>query len=514
MLYEHPDSLRRLHDVLQLHSPTDEPITVRQLSADGDDMPLLKAVHASGATRILLDCSAERLLHVLRQAQYVQLLQEYQSYMITAPDAHLVDFASLWPTSGDGLGGASSSGFGVRANVTMVRLMDVHSMDMATAVHDWNRGEAWMVEATRAGAAVGGETLMMAADVLPERFRASYDAEHVTTEAALWHDAVHVFAMAVREFDVGHAEIRVPMNLRCSGAGGGVVWKQGQQILQHMDLKTEHGLTGRIVFDDSDEAERSDRDGGDIGRTDFFVEVLELTTENALRRIATWSPGGGVAYTRTQTEVYEQITHSLQNKTIVVAARLGEPYLRMRVPEPGELLEGNARYEGYSMDLIDEIARWLNFQYRFELVPDNKYGSYDPRTKKWDGLVRQLLDRRADLAICDLTITFDRRRQVDFTSPFMTLGVSILYTKPKKEPPALYQFMKPLSVAVWLAMATAFLCIAIVQFVLGRFAADDWENPDPSDLDPAELETIWDLQNCIWLATGSIMQQGCDLMPK
>lgn len=495
--------------MLQLHSSADEPITVRQLSASGDDMPLLKAVHASGATRILLDCSAERLLSVLRQAQYVQLLQEYQSYMITAPDAHLVDFATLWPAPGAD-GSSTAGGFAVRSNVTMVRLMDVHSMDMATAVHDWNRGEAWMVQATRAD----GQTPDGGPPAPAERYRRAYDAEHVSTEAAMWHDAVHVFALTVREFDVTHAEIRVPRQLRC-GVGGGAMWEQGQQILQHMDLKTEHGLSGRIVFDDSDEAERAaQRDGGDVGRTDFFVEVLELTAENALHRIATWSPDGGVAYTRTQTEVYEQITHSLQNKTIVVAARLGEPYLRMRVPEPGEVLEGNARYEGYSMDLIDEIARWLNFQYRFELVADNSHGSYDPRTKKWNGLVRQLLDRRADLAICDLTITFDRRRQVDFTSPFMTLGVSILYTKPKKEPPALYQFMKPLSVAVWLAMATAFLCISMVQFALGRFAADDWENPDPSDPDPEELETIWELKNCIWLATGSIMQQGCDLLPK
>lgn len=30
--------------------------------------------------------------------------------------------------------------------------------------------------------------------------------------------------------------------------------------------------------------------------------------------------------------------------------------------------------------------------------------------------------QRADLAIGDLTITFERRQAVDFTSPFMNLG--------------------------------------------------------------------------------------------
>lgn len=30
--------------------------------------------------------------------------------------------------------------------------------------------------------------------------------------------------------------------------------------------------------------------------------------------------------------------------------------------------------------------------------------------------------QKADLAICDLTITYERRTAVDFTMPFMTLG--------------------------------------------------------------------------------------------
>lgn len=41
--------------------------------------------------------------------------------------------------------------------------------------------------------------------------------------------------------------------------------------------------------------------------------------------------------------------------------------------------------------------------------------------------------QKADLAICDLTITYERRTAVDFTMPFMTLGISILYAKPVKQ---------------------------------------------------------------------------------
>lgn len=48
------------------------------------------------------------------------------------------------------------------------------------------------------------------------------------------------------------------------------------------------------------------------------------------------------------------------------------------------------------------------FNYTFRLVPDGRYGSFNRETREWDGMVRELLDQRADLAIADLTITFDR----------------------------------------------------------------------------------------------------------
>lgn len=139
-----------------------------------------------------------------------------------------------------------------------------------------------------------------------------------------------------------------------------------------------------------------------------------------------------------------------------------------RPKEEGVFWTGNDRFEGYSLDLIDGIARMRNFTYRIEPVPGNAYGSYNKKTKKWDGLIKELLDRRADLAICDLTTTYERRAVVDFTTPFMTLGISILFSKPKKESPNLFSFMNPLSLEVWMYMVTTYLCISVVLFLAAK----------------------------------------------
>lgn len=92
--------------------------------------------------------------------------------------------------------------------------------------------------------------------------------------------------------------------------------------------------------------------------------------------------------------------------------------------DSSEKLTGNAQFEGYSVDLIYEISRLLGFNYTFRLVPDGRYGSYNKQTKEWDGLMKELLDQKADLAVADLTITYDREQVVDFTMPFMPLGKS------------------------------------------------------------------------------------------
>lgn len=90
--------------------------------------------------------------------------------------------------------------------------------------------------------------------------------------------------------------------------------------------------------------------------------------------------------------------------------------------ESSKKLFGNFQFEGYSVDLIHEISRILGFNYSIQLVPDGRYGSFNRDTKEWDGMIKELLDQKADLAIADLTITYDREQAVDFTMPFMNLG--------------------------------------------------------------------------------------------
>ena len=76
--------------------------------------------------------------------------------------------------------------------------------------------------------------------------------------------------------------------------------------------------------------------------------------------------------------------------------------------ETATMLTGNERFEGFGVELIHELSLMLGFNYTFRLQDDGVYGSLNRDTGQWNGMMRELLEWRADLAITDLTITSDR----------------------------------------------------------------------------------------------------------
>ncbi|XP_008198458.1 glutamate receptor ionotropic, kainate 3 isoform X2 [Tribolium castaneum] len=296
------------------------------------------------------------------------------------------------------------------------------------------------------------------------------------TETALIQDGIHSFITSVNTLHV--TEPIVPSPMACDQK-----WSHGFRISSFMRVREFFGASGPIGFDSS----------------------------------AKWRPENPeiLIYMRGENDSFDALVKNMQKSVLIISSRLGPPYLMERKPRfEGEILTGNSRYEGFSMDLIDAIAGILGFKYEFRLAKDGKYGNYDPETKSWNGLIKDLLDRKADLAICDLTITHQRREVVDFSMPFMRLGISILYKKAEEKDVNIFAFLEPFSPEIWIYTATLYLVVSVILYLVARMAPGDWENPHACNPKPEKLENIWNLKNCLWLTLGSIMTQGCDILPK
>ncbi|XP_071746528.1 glutamate receptor ionotropic, kainate 2 isoform X2 [Lepeophtheirus salmonis] len=509
VLYEKSEGLVRLQEVLKLSSnDKDMKITIRQLTPGlgGDYRPLLKSMKTSGETQIILDCLITTVPDVLKQAQQVGIMTAYHSYLITSLDLHTIELEDFK------YGGT---------NITAFRLVDPTSDVVKSVVQDWVLGEL----------RYGRKIPFHEKSIRPN---STIHPNAIATETALVYDAVQLFARALTDLDRSQNIQITPLD-----CVDGEPWQHGTSLLNYMKLVEAEGLTGKIQFD------------SEGFRSNFDLEIIELK-KDGLNKVGVWNKETGANFTRNFTEAYSEIVESLHNKTLIITTILTEPYSMYK--ENSEALTGNARFEGYNVDLIDEISKILGFNYSFHMVEDGTYGSYDEKTKTWSGMIGELLSQKADLAVADLTITYEREQGVDFTMPFMNLGVTILFKKPKAKDPYLFSFLSPLALDVWIYMMTAYLAVSLLLFILARISPYEtsgvvndvyWRNdekgsrlarPDPiyetlfsgcgrpvrtigtqvEDRREQEKNSgdTFTLLNSFWFMIASLLQQGTDLLPR
>ncbi|XP_057669816.1 glutamate receptor ionotropic, kainate 2-like [Diorhabda carinulata] len=458
ILYEDEEGLVNLQEVIKLQSveKTDNQdfIRIEHLVGGPDYRHIFKKFQNSTENNIILDCKTENILPILKQAAQLDMVDIRYNYFLTSLDAHTVDYSSL----------------NLTANLTTIRIFDNNSENLKYTLQKWSN--------------TAFEFYRNAVDIRPDT---------ISTETVLLHDALLYLSTALKDMPNISQE-----KVNCFGLGEFI---DGPAIINA--TKYVEGLspvTGPIKFDDYG------------NRIDFNIYVYTHLDNQA---IATYQAQNEMLQlTRTSEETNLASISNLKRIKVIVSTRIGEPYLMYAESPDGTPLQGNDRYEGLTKDLMDEIANILEFQYEIYLTEGNIYGKFIESEKRWTGLIGDLLEGRAHLALCDLTINQQRRSYVDFSMPFMTLGIAIMHKLPAKEEANPFAFLDPFSTAVWIYSATLYLVVSIVLYFIARMTPGDWENPHPCDENPTVLENIWGLKNCHWATLGTIMNQGCDILPK
>ncbi|KAJ1521477.1 hypothetical protein ONE63_003145 [Megalurothrips usitatus] len=272
-------------------------------------------------------------------------------------------------------------------------------------------------------------------------------------------------------------------------------WDDGLSLYNYINTATTQGLTGRIQFENGK-------------RSNVKLDLLKLK-QSKLRRVGHWVSGRGVNITDPSAFYGQQRS----NITLVVMTRTEKPYVMLKEDRN---LTGNARFEGFCIDLLKWIASQVGFHYAIRLVPDHMYGVYDPASKQWNGIVRELVDKRADLAVASMTINYARESVIDFTKPFMNLGIGILFKVPTSQPTRLFSFMNPLAVEIWIYVLAAYLLVSFTLFVMARFSPYEWNALPNCQVQgrPEMVHNQFNISNSFWFITGTFLRQGSGLNPK
>nr|XP_040020791.1 glutamate receptor ionotropic, kainate 5 isoform X2 [Gasterosteus aculeatus aculeatus] len=310
--------------------------------------------------------------------------------------------------------------------------------------------------------------------------------------SALMFDAVHVVVGAVRELNRSQ-EIGVKP-LSCTSPQ---IWQHGTSLMNYLRMVEYDGLTGRVEFNSKGQ------------RTNYTLRILEKH-RGGHKEIGVWYSNNTLAMNSTSLDI--NVSETLANKTLIVTTILENPYVMRR--QNYQDFQGNEQYEGFCVDMLKELADILKFSFKIKLVDDGQYGAPEPNGS-WTGMVGELINRKADLAVAGFTITSEREKVIDFSKPFMTLGISILYRVQLGRKPGYFSFLDPFSPAVWLFMLLAYLAVSCVLFLAARLSPYEWYNPHPCLRERKDiLENQYTLGNSLWFPIGGFMQQGSEIMPR
>ncbi|XP_059365049.1 glutamate receptor ionotropic, kainate 5-like isoform X2 [Carassius carassius] len=445
------ECLLRLEELVRHFLISRDTLSVRMLDENLDPTPLLKEIRDDKVATIIIDANASVSIQILKKASELGMMSAFYKYILTTMDFPLLRL--------DDVVGDQSNiiGFSMLNSSHPFYLEFIRSLNLS-----WREG----------------------CELSP------YPGPALSS--ALMFDAVHVVVGAVRELNRSQ-EIGVKP-LSCTSS---LIWQHGTSLMNYLRMIEYDGLTGRVEFNSKGQ------------RTNYTLRILEKF-KGGHKEIGVWYSNNTLAMNSTSLDI--NASETLANKTLIVTTILEDPYVKRKANYQD--FQGNDQYEGFCVDMLREMAAMLKFSFRIKLVDDGLYGAPEPNGS-WTGMVGELINRKADLAVAGFTITSEREKVIDFSKPFMNLGISILYRVHIGRKPGYFSFLDPFSPAVWLFMLLAYLAVSCVLFLAARLSPYEWYNPFPCWRDRRDLvENQYTLGNSLWFPIGGFMQQGSEIMPR
>lgn len=466
-LYDRDDSLYEFQQHFEGKSLRSSEFNMKVLRF-AQDRPYRDAFWVLKRTKtrhILLDVRCDRLRTVLKHAQQVSMMTELHSYLIICLDTQTLDLEDFKHS---------------RSRIVWLSAFD-HSNLARMSLQDLAEDEN------------SSRKINPGIDISPDKLK---------TESALVHDAIETIVKTLKEVDSSQ-NIDMSEVVSCKETKP---WSYGSSIVNHIRISDDlNGITGRINYDMKGQ------------RTGYELTINRLT-EDGPKVVGHWihSENSSIQMDRKELVYLREGDPGLQEgdqrDLLVVTSLKNEPYFMNK--QTTKIVTGNDRFEGYAIDLIEELSRIVGFDYVFKEVDDKKYGKFDIELKAWNGMIREVMIGKADLAIADLSITSDREDAVDFTLPFMNTGISILFKKPTTKELELFSFLSPFENHVWFYVCGAYIGVSSLLFIVGRISPYEWTDPHPCRQEDKILRNQFSVSNSFWFTIAAVMQQGSDLAPR
>ncbi|XP_042192639.1 glutamate receptor ionotropic, delta-2 isoform X2 [Callorhinchus milii] len=258
-------------------------------------------------------------------------------------------------------------------------------------------------------------------------------------------------------------------------------WQGGYSMLDTVRKGDLNGITGFLEFNENG------------GNPNVQFEILGTSYGEDLgrgvRKLATWNPVTGLNGTLTD----KKLENNMRGVMLRVVTVPEEPFVMVSE----NVLGKTKKYYGFSIDVLDALASYLGFKYEIYVAPDYRFGSQQP-DGNWNGLIGELVFKRADVGISALTITPERENVVDFTTRYMDYSLGFLLKKAEKTVD-MFACLAPFDFSLWACIAGTVLLVGLLVYLL------NWLNPPRLQMGSVTSTTLY---NSMWFVYGSFVQQG------
>ncbi|VDP67597.1 unnamed protein product [Echinostoma caproni] len=326
----------------------------------------------------------------------------------------------------------------------------------------------------------------------------------MNTHFGLLYDSILLLAHGL--VTVTKTRSLLPQKLSCERPPG--LWPLGLSLINAMKStrpELVRGYTGQFRFD---------REGL---RTLFDITTLDLT-EGGFVPTGIWNVDEQM---KIVTRPPKKLPHKLAKDTptvLKVTTKQDPPFMIIKKKDAyGKPLITPDAWQGYCIDLLDEISKKVGFNYTVHLTPDGNYGSstiLPNGTEIYDGIMGELIRREVDMAVAAFTITYEREKLVDFSTPWMTIGGSIMFTRPKSQKPSLFSFLQPLAPQVWFYVLAIYFAVCVCMFIASRLSPYEWNAPHACEDGGDMTKNQFTLLNSFYYNISALLNQGTELAPQ
>ena len=242
-------------------------------------------------------------------------------------------------------------------------------------------------------------------------------------------------------------------------------WSEGGVLRDTIVNLTITGVSGNMEFAADGTAVTTAYDIMNLKESGFekigsWSELRGLT--NADGGVVDWAKRGDVIYLSGARTPPSGIGYNLTGFHLKVGIVPEAPIAYLSANCANTSQSDPACWYGWSPDMVEKLAEDLHFTYEYVRPSDDKYGGLNRETQTWNGMVKDLLDKKTDMTIA-LAINQERSTYIDFTSSFFEDQASfIVHESSVANSGDTFFFLKPFSISVWISIICLIVLISIL----------------------------------------------------